>query len=233
MNLNDLDVVYFVKECLHDEELRYSLRSVDINLPHRNVWFIGGCPENIEPDRRLYIEQNECTKWDNTSKLLKAACECREISDNFILFNDDFFVMKPVDCIPYYSNGSIESRVQQLKQRYGNDTQYSRRLKQTIDLLEKSGYTTISYAVHFPMIINKHEMLQTFEQFPEGLMWRSIYGNHHHKSTTHIVDCKINSTATLPNPNWTFVSTQDSTFEFGLAGKYIRKIFTVPSKFEK
>ena len=38
MNTKDLDIIYFVKDCFINEELRFSLRSVAKNLPHRKVW---------------------------------------------------------------------------------------------------------------------------------------------------------------------------------------------------
>lgn len=233
MDLKSMDIVYFVKASSQNEELRYSLRSVEQNFPHRNVWFIGGCPEGLHPDRQLEVSQNEKTKWENTSKSFKAACENNDISDNFVLFNDDFFVMKPVEFLPYYSDGIIESRIQQLRRHHMHDTLYSSRLMSTVNLLKNAGLPTVSYAVHFPMVINKHEMLQTFEAFPDGLMWRSIYGNHHHKPAIKVFDCKINDIRKQPDSNWTFLSTQDLTFRSGCVGSYIRKIFTEPSKFEK
>ena len=103
MNLEDLDIVYFVKDSPENEELKYSLRSVEKNFPHKHVWFIGGKPKSLEPDKWLPVKQNQVTKWANTSMLLRSACENPEISDDFVLFNDDFFILYPVEDLPYYS----------------------------------------------------------------------------------------------------------------------------------
>ena len=232
MNLSDMDIVYFVKESATNEELRYSLRSVDKNFPHRHVWFIGGKPSGLEPDRWIHLVQNQSTKWDNTSMLLKTACKTPEVSDEFVLFNDDFFVMKPVDSLPYYSDGTIERRVKQLQSKYNRDSSYSSRLQQTAKMLKESGFPTISYAVHFPIIINKAEMLQTFERFPNGLMWRSIYGNHHRKPAVTVQDCKINDLNRAPSKEAVFLSTQDVTFRSGSVGRYIRSSFLDKCKYE-
>ncbi len=65
--LSDLDIVYFVKESAQNEELRYSLRSVEKNFPHRNVWFVGGKPKGLTPDKWHAVNQDRETKWGNTS----------------------------------------------------------------------------------------------------------------------------------------------------------------------
>ena len=46
-----LDVVYVLKSNIDPEELRYSLRSVEKNFPHRYVWFVGSQPEGFKPDK--------------------------------------------------------------------------------------------------------------------------------------------------------------------------------------
>ena len=233
MNLNEMDIVYFVKESPANEELRYSLRSVERNFPHRHVWFIGGKPDRLEPDRWLHVVQNNATKWDNTSLLLKTACKNSNISDDFVLFNDDFFIMKPVEELPYYSDGTIQERVNSLHTKYHKDSSYSSRLQNTAKILKDAGFPTISYAVHYPIIINKEEMLETFERFPTGLMWRSIYGNHHQKPFVKVKDCKISDIQRYPDQNATFLSTLDMTFRLGAVGAYIRQNFSEKSKYER
>ena len=38
------DVVYILKNDVKPDEIRYSLRSIEQNLEHGNVWFFGGIP---------------------------------------------------------------------------------------------------------------------------------------------------------------------------------------------
>lgn len=232
MNLRELDIVYFVKESEKNEELRYSLRSVDKNVPHRKVWFLGGKPEGLHPDGWIHVNQNEVTKWENTSLLLKTACQNPEITGDFILFNDDFFVMYPIKEIPYYSDGSLSRRVLSLKIKFHRLTSYSLRLQQTNDMLTKRSFPTFNYALHYPMIINKKEMLETFEEFPQGLMWRSLYGNHHKKKVSLTKDCKISDRITLPEETQVYISTKDDVFSGGEVGRFIRERFTESCRFE-
>ena len=233
MDLHELDIVYFVKDTEINEELKYSLRSIDKNFPHRSVVFVGGKPDNLTPDRWIHVKQNKETKWDNTSLLMRTTCLDEDISDSFVLFNDDFFVMKPIEYLPYYSDGFIRNRILSLKIRHHKETKYSKRLQQTIDLLESKNLPTISYAVHFPMIINKREMLETFEEFPEGLMWRSLYGNHHKKPVTYTPDCKIYDYSRVPDNNSSYLSTSDKSFRLGLVGTHVREKFLVRCKYEE
>lgn len=232
MNLHELDVVYFVKESEENEELRYSLRSVDRNFPHRNVVFVGGKPNGLNPDRHIYVDQNQETKWSNTSILLRTACLDPYISEEFVLFNDDFFILHTIINLPYYSDGPLSKRIYRLRLKHGKLTKYTARLLETKNMLEEKSFSTINYAVHYPIIINKKEMLETFEEFPQGLMWRSLYGNHHRKLTRLVEDCKIHNNTGAPSKHQLYVSTDDKSFRNGRVGEYIRTKFTSPCRYE-
>ena len=231
--LEDMDIVYFVKDEPTNEELRYSLRSVEKNFPHRKVWFYGGCPDDLQPDRWAHIKQNARSKWGNTSGLLRNACTNEEISANFVLFNDDFFVMKPVSSLPYYSDGSLEDRIKELWTRHPSGSVYTTRMQLTMKALVLSQLPTENYAMHMPMIINRHEMQETFKKFPDGEMWRSLYGNHHHKPVEYMKDCKIYDRDEEPLADTLFLSTTDASFLYGKVGECIREKFPEPSRFEE
>lgn len=232
-DLDQMDIVYFVKDEPINEELRYSLRSVAKNFPHRNVWFYGGCPDDLQPDRWAYIKQNARSKWGNTSGLLRNACANEGISENFVLFNDDFFVMKPIESLPYYSDGSLEKRIKELWTRNPGGSVYITRMQLTKKMLTQEQFPTENYAMHMPMIINRREMQETFKKFPDGEMWRSLYGNHHRKPVEYMKDCKIYSRDEMPPTDTPFLSTTDASFLYGKVGEYIREIFPKPSRFEE
>ena len=56
--MKNYDIVYFLKDTYYNEELRYSLRSVEENFPHARVVFAGGCPVGFKPDLHIEIEQS-------------------------------------------------------------------------------------------------------------------------------------------------------------------------------
>ena len=51
MKLKDMDIIYPYKlDELNGRELKYSLRSVAKNVPHRNIILIGEAPDRINKD---------------------------------------------------------------------------------------------------------------------------------------------------------------------------------------
>ena len=132
------DVVYFVKESKTNEELRYSLRSLK-NFPHRKVWFYGGCPEGLKPDHHVYVEQDQANKWLNINKSIKEAVHNPDITDDFWLFNDDFFIMKPVKKPCNYYDGDLYKRIVTLEDKFRRFTKYSLQLRKICDDLISMG----------------------------------------------------------------------------------------------
>lgn len=223
------DIVYFVKETKTNEELRYSLRSLK-NFPHGKVWFYGGCPCDLNPDKHIYVEQDQPTKWANIFKMFKMACKNKEISKDFWLFNDDFFIMKPVKEGPNYYDDDLYKRVVTLEDNYGGFTPYSQQLRYTLQELESMGCTTINYAVHTPMLINKEKGCELCNII-NGPMIRCAYGNYFKIGGTNHRDCKIDSIEKLYKDD-DYLSTNDKSFS-GRVGEQIKEIFKDKCKYER
>lgn len=173
MDTTNLDIIYFVKDRPRNEELRYSLRSVDINMPHKRVWIFGGCPTNIIPDVRVRVNQVGKTKWDNVRSMYRMVCENKEVTDNFIMFHDDFFVMEPTDrIIPLY-RCTLDEHIKILEPQ--GPTAYSKLLRGCRDAIK--GDVALSYEIHTPFIFNKELLLNVINAFPDYHAIRTIYGN--------------------------------------------------------
>ena len=93
MNYKQTDIVFALREDIDPYELRYVLRSIDKNFPHRKVWFICGQPKGLKPDGAIKHKQTGNSKWALIRSSMWEALENEEISDPFFWFNDDFFVM--------------------------------------------------------------------------------------------------------------------------------------------
>src|SRR5690606_30767194 len=95
-----MDVVYPLppKRAAY-EELRYSLRSL-ANLPHDRVFIAGGLPNWVDNVEHIETVQEWPSKYVNLCVNIASACCDDRVSDPFILFNDDFFVMEPVEQVP-------------------------------------------------------------------------------------------------------------------------------------
>lgn len=105
--LKDMDIVYVVKDAAYNDELKWSLRSVEKNFPHKRVWFYGGKVVGLHPDKQVVVKQEGSRKYDRVRNMLKMIAENDEITEDFVLFNDDFFVMDKVESLPYLSDMNL------------------------------------------------------------------------------------------------------------------------------
>lgn len=233
------DIVYFVKDCIVNEELRYSLRSVEENFKYRDVWFYGGCPSGLKPDHHVAVNQTQPSKWERVRNMMMRACENDNITEDFWLFNDDFFVLKPVnEDIPAYHNGSIYRQIVRVEDRHGmTSNDYTRRLRHLAQTLERANKDCVNYGVHNPMLINRKKMSEVLRLFPDEPMSRGLYGNYWEIGGVRRRDMKIRVTAygnmEAVRNDWEFVSTSDESFESGDVGRFLKNKFKERSRFEK
>ena len=233
MRTDKADIVYFVKNAPHNEELRYSLRSIEKNFPHAIVWIYGFCPYELNTDRIVNVEQMEPTKWQNTRKLMAAACANDDITPDFWLFNDDFFIMKPITELPPLYDGDLVTHIEEIKARHGGTaTNYTRQLEHLVKTLKKAGYGTKNYAIHKPMLINRAKMRETLEKYPDEPMLRALYGNMHNIGGQPAKDCKIAAHLRPNTKDEAIISTDDYAFANLDTGDYIRAQFPDKCKYE-
>lgn len=229
MDTKDLDIIYFVKDGMYNEELRYSLRSVDANMPHKRVWIFGGCPLGIVPDIRVRVDQVGKTKWDRVRNMYKMVCENKEITDDFIMFNDDFFVMQPTDHIEPMYRCSLEEHIKILESH--RPSAYSRLLR---DCKETLTGEPLSYELHIPFIFNKKKMLKMLNSFPNQHCTRTMYGNIYKIRGERSNDPKIfNSKPPFNYKNSQFLSTDDPVININNdIWRWLQKQFPKKSRFE-
>lgn len=225
-----IDVVYVLKPELESEELRYSLRSVEKNFPCRKVWFVGGQPKGFVPDARLEHKQEGNSKWNLIKSSMWAVINCDEITDNFFWFNDDFFVMKPIDTKKFvnFVDGTLERRIQELHSESGMNP-YTRTLFKAQQELMSLKMPTMNYDVHLPMLFNKTLAENSINRCSSPQM-RSIYGNINQIKYKVFPDVKVYDLESVPD--YDYLSTNEKTFNNGKVGEYIRETFTEPSRFE-
>ena len=226
-----MDIVYILRNGIESEELRYSLRSLK-NLPHDKVWFFGGEPDGLKPDRQVPYIQPGVSKWQKVSRTLEVVCRTKEVSDDFYLFNDDFFVMQPVEEIPPYYDKTLYRRIQKsIKLNNGNKSLYAIELERLRDLLNNEHRKTYNYAVHIPMPVNKKKALEVIGKYKRSPMFRSLYGNYWNIGGEQIDDCKISDNS-KPDPDAVFLSTTGRSFASFEVGQYIREKFPEKCEYE-
>lgn len=227
-----MDIVYPLKPGSKHSEFKHSLRSLK-NVDHDNVWVIGYKPEWVRNVNHIYTDQNK-SKYKNLCNNIAAACESDQISDPFIIFNDDMFVLQPIPEIPTWWRETVDEGIARYERRDRmrlwelamKDCRSKLKNKHKIRTSKQ-----LSYELHIPMIVHKSTMLEALNAIPYGPVWRTIYGNmanlggHRHK------DVKLGKGRTPKEDDW-FASSSDDRFANDELGKYIKKQFSRPGYYE-
>lgn len=183
------DLVYIVRQCETNEDLRYSLRSVAKFLPYNRVWIVGHKPSWVTNVNYLPVKQDQGNKWKNSVKNIIEACKCKDISENFVLMNDDFFAIKPIDdleqsvnlSLGFLKDAIIQQRAKTTTSGWGNAFIHVNDLLKSLNI-EEPYY---NYESHTPLLINKTKYLevmslpqvQDFMQTTKVLHKRTLYKN--------------------------------------------------------
>lgn len=191
-----MDIVYPIKKTVLNEELRYSLRSLQ-NIKHDKVFIVGDCPSFINDETVFYIPTNKfISRYETTTNNIKVACECDELSDNFILMNDDFFILNPIIEEDLKLNrGLLREQVKFYHKNHYPLTNYDRLVEKATSELIKQGFENpVSYELHAPIIINKKNFLSILNKINNEALHcckRSVYGNYFIKEGKTIDDVKV------------------------------------------
>lgn len=219
------------------EPLRYSIRTVVTNLPqvtrivtvgHRWSWL----SRNV-----LHIDVPQLAKHRHTYACLQTALADDRISDQLVLFNDDFFVLEELAEVPVLHRGLVADRIAGYR-RTGNNTMLQRR-EQTRDILAALGVDEpLDYELHVPLPVDRVVMAEALERAdlvrPDGMLpigKRTLYGNLAAIGGELAQDVKVNSgqAGLPPGP---FLSTASASWP-GKVGTEVRRRFRTPSPYER
>jgi len=229
-----MDFVYICRDG-ENEELRYSIRSVLNSFPEAKVWLVGGKPEWYS-GHCVPIEQNS-NKYANALKNLKSLCEHPEISDNFVLMNDDFFIIKKINSVDQFYNGLLSDKINRFTQITGSSMYIKKLITTNKKLIDLGIKNPIDYELHTPMPMNKTGLLDVIEKYPECL-WRSMFGNLYNVGGTQMDDVKIYvnkrhlARSNEITDNSIYMSTEDTSLNVML-DKMLRQMLPDPSIYEK
>lgn len=226
------DIVYILRKDIDPYELTYSLRSVAKNFPHRKVWFVGGKPKGLTPDVMLEHEQSGSSKWDLIRSSMWKVIHEDDLTDDFFLFNDDFFIMKPVKGkFTNFVDKSLDWRIEDLRKVNPWLNPYGRTMYKMNEELKCLGIREPkNFEVHMPMLMNKELAKASIYKVSSPQM-RSAYGNINSIKTIQHDDVKVYDLETVPeDPD--YLSTSERIFADGAVGRYIRGAFPEPSRFE-
>lgn len=223
-----MDIVYVCRDG-ENPELRYSLRTLQ-NVDHGAVFIFGGAPVWISDYVGFMRNQQRASPYASTRSHIKAACLDTDVSDPFMLWNDDFYAMRPTTMQPMH-RGLVKDTM-----RPGARTPWFRGLEATAALLARQGNDEpLMYDVHVPMVIHKEPMLKALDlarKSPvDAVHLRTVYGNLLRVGGVEITDPKM-MRRDDPFPTGPWLSSNDNTFK-STVEPVLRYLFPDPCKYER
>lgn len=226
-----MDIVYVNRDG-ENLELLYSLRSI-FYVEYDQVWVFGGRPSWLNTDKVKLVRRNQNgSPYRSTRGHIAAACNTKEVSDPFLLMNDDFFAMRPWDT-EVLNRGPLEDM---LVKHENLKTLWAKGLRETASMLDASGLDQkLSYDLHAPLIIQKKEMREALKWAEksriDGIHVRTLYGNLARLGGTQIEDPKLMRRSD-PFPKGPWLSSGDDTFR-STVEPVLRYTFPNPSIYER
>lgn len=197
--MNDVVFVLGKGSLWNDTELRYSLRSIEKHLKnYKDIWVIGECPAFLQNVKHIYFKDEHPCKETNIYRKVLRACQEKEITDDFLFFNDDHFLLQDFNAkeFPYFWKSNLRDSSKMMKP--GN--RYKKAVDNAYRTLHSLGLETKSFDTHTPIIYNKKKFIEVMTKFnwdqKVSYVVKSMYANSLQIEGVREVDCKINSQLT-------------------------------------
>ena len=160
------------------------------------------------------------------------------MSPDFILMNDDFFVVRPVDEIETMHRGPVSLLLADIRAQVGL-SQYALGMRETLRVLSARGIAEpVSYALHTPMVMNKYRLLSTLDTCDrirdpkvKATDLRTMYGNLWAIGGRQVDDVKIHRHRSELTWDAPYVSTAPETWNSSRTD-FIRDLFPDPCRYE-
>lgn len=234
-----IDLVYILGSGSrwNDNEIRYSLRSMQRHLRFFNrVFIVGRLPEFLTNVIHIPAEDDGNSKEHNICRKIAVACRDVRVSRRFLMCNDDHFLLTPhvAPAFPFYYDGELQA----LLSRTDRTKPYGIAISNTIKHL--TGCRLKNYDVHCPVVYNKTDFLNylTGPNWSDlaGYLIKSIYCNKAGVPGEAINDIKIDGGYDCRYyEGWIHGRPWFSTghrIDFDEMGKLMEKIFPVKSIYE-
>lgn len=176
-----------------DEELRYCLRGIEEYLTgYRYIYIIGELPAWVDGVIHIPMRDTDQRETNIMKKVLKA-CDTPAITSRFIKFNDDHFLLAPVNAptYPHYYSGLLSERAGKLPSMRA----YRQSMTNTSSVLRKAGHPEKDFDIHTPIVYEKNAFRQTMKKYnfnvPFSLVVKSVYCNTLGIEGEQLQDCKF------------------------------------------
>ncbi|MFZ3032241.1 MAG: hypothetical protein WA082_04350 [Candidatus Moraniibacteriota bacterium] len=235
--MEKIDLVYILGtgSRWRNNEIRYSLRSVERNFPVGKVFIIGECPDWITGAIHIPAPDIHKNKQANAREKYLIAAKDKRIGENFALMNDDFFILKSVKKVENYSRGTIQEMIDRHPTKSGY---YYQSLKDTKRVLESMGIVDPEdFEIHAPIMFNKEKLLTTIQLVgaEKDYSFRSCYGNLNALKGKKTIDFKANGLVEFAyqvKRDPTYLSISDALVAEREFRDWLRRKFRNPSRYE-
>ena len=196
--------IYQVRMGDDNEELRYSLRSLEKNAPEGEVVIGGYMPNWINPKAVTYVAvpqaPNKTFKGRNAATILKRVLEVIDHHERWVMMNDDFFILRPVETFAPLHNGNLYEAAKRSRQvasgqmendlgepirvpgiGYVQEFPHADTMDYAAALLEARGYKNpLNYGIHVPLPVDP-ALLQIADKWIDDNYpsYRAGVGNNH------------------------------------------------------
>lgn len=212
-----MDIIIALKLDRTFQELRYALRSIETHLTgYRDIYLFGAKPSWVQ--NVIHIRHGDQTqrKQLNIYKKFLAAANTESVSENFIRWDDDVYLLNPMDVseIKDWHGGTLKHWSE-----LNINTLYRNVIKNTLQIFPDGLY----YDIHAPRVFNK-EKYKELEKYPwlrKEILTKSTYFNHVQSAPVEMKDPKRHKDL--------FYSTNNLSHE---DEKMLRNLFPNPSRYE-
>lgn len=228
------DLIIPVRPGEDNPELRYALRSMAANLPHRKVWIVGYVPTWLTGVEGIPLAPLK-DQYDNMRQSLTVAVNHPGVADTFVLANDDFYVVQPVKSCPTYHRGPLREHIAWLhsigKQQ---ENRWFTAVRDTYGWLAERVEEPLSYETHTPLLMDRALFAQALKDFPADrtLAPSSLYAVAGAAGTGERQDCVKQELSEWRRREIPLLSSSDRGFR-GATGDFIRKLFTEKCRYER
>lgn len=186
-----------------NNELRYCLRSIQKHLSnYGDIYLVGEKPNWIKNVIHFPFE-DKCMQVGEHLVYFKERCifdktlhasKIESLSENFIFFNDDHFLLSDFDALtfPYFYKNNLQTAG---TKKYSG--KYKRALMNTYTALVQRNLPTLNYDGHQPIVYNKYQIQSLADLYDwnieVGYVLKSLYSNTVGVQPVYEPDCKLNS----------------------------------------
>jgi hypothetical protein len=225
------DVVFPYKRSPGDFELRYSLRSL-VNVPHSRVIVAGDIPLSMSDDlTKVKNPRSGADRYMSSTANIFAAMARADVSDEFLVMNDDIFVLQPWT-FRHENRGTIRETLADPSVKGA----YRERINATAGLLRAQGINNpLFFGLHTPTRYSREKLVELMREFPmpkHKYLLRTLYHNLFPQPSIRRDDVKLKSWSEGVEYTGDILSISDNVALLPAFRSWIGQRFPVASAYE-